>query len=47
MQERDGSVAEFLVCPAVDKQLVVGILVVGPTAFEQRCIAGIRVLPQL
>lgn len=47
MQERDGSVAEFLVSPAVDKRLVVGILVVGPTVFEQQCIAGIRVLSQL
>ena len=47
MQECDGSVAEFLVCPVVDKRLIVGILVVGPTVFEQRCIAGMRVLPQL
>ncbi len=47
MQERDGSVAEFLVCPVVDKRLVVGILVVGPTVFEQQCIEGMRVLTQL
>lgn len=47
MRERDGSVAESLVCPAVDKRLVVGKLVVGPTVFEQLRIAGMRVLPQL
>lgn len=47
MQERDGSVAEFLVSPAVDKRIVVGILVVEPTVFEQLRIAGMRVLPQL